>query len=482
MAYNLKGFVQFTKSIANTSNTISKFGELSTDTSTYSINKKIYVDNIPSYYSLTTFISKLNTLEGEVPTSIRNLIYNITDWIIELQSSNNRYENREGLIIALSNKYSSNISNIDLGNLDYDETNKLLPTWISYTQLNLLDFGLTENNIKIWYSNNSFINEYDECDIVVIPPVANLDNFFGDKYTVENRIASYIKSGDYIRNLSSCRGIQPESSISVETLLWSDPNDPTKTIETQWVLIVYGKINDKEDYAKKSIKEYLKNNSNRTVIEWNNIFIELSKSTLFYILPRWNNYSITEKTLQVGIHNPIINLNKELSYVKLLNIPVTNKHIEDNLYSLPIQYRSMNLLAISGMDNRNNLFNISTILHDLINIPTSDIQYSVMSTNTQSWIFNITKSLHLAETITNTTILPDGYRKVFVNSLLFISFKLDNINYLVLSKKTSPNYSPKTIPIFDLLNEYNLSYLTPKYEDIPITSDLVNLYTSIVNG
>lgn len=441
MAYRLKGFVQLAGSVYSTPNSIAAFGEISTQSLTYSKNKKVYVNsNISNSTNLIAFLSQDTSGSVDVPGVIKDQVFSITEWIFTTQTSNNAYTQKEAFLNAFTNQFNINLSGVNCGELVQDTSGTYFPEWIGFTKLgisNTLPYG--ENEIKIWYADSSFRTQYDENEIVVIPPVKDLNDFFTNKETLENRI-NYHRQNNFLSDIQMEKDIYPESSIVSEKYVWIDPTNNNNRLDIPWTVLIYGRINDKEDHIKIAIKNYIENNSNRLENEWVRLFPDIYKNTEFILIPRWNNYAIKERQLQTGQHSPIINLHKEINFIKTIFPSYSDSFIQTNLFSVPIQYRSLILLTIGGSENRDNLYNILNIVPDYLNTPTTSILFDLMNKSTKELVLKITEAVIAAEKITSFDSAPIGMRKILRNNILFVSFKVNGIEFMVSTKATTPNY------------------------------------------
>lgn len=444
MSYILKGFVSFTKTISLTQATIASIGELSSKSQTYSRTKKLLVNSsTAASYALTSFISKENDIEVNVPSSISSNIFTLTEWIANNQSSNSAASTSGNLITQITAAFPTQYTNISCGELILSPDGFHIPSWVKFTILNLTG-NLTSNTIKIWYSNSKFELEYDEFEAIVIPPVENLENLFTTKSNLESLIKNF-NDNLYPNKINLATNNNPYTTLAVENFTWKQPAVPTNTVSTRWTLVIYGNLSNTVDAIKVIIREYIANNSSRPESDWRAILPDLYINTEFYIIPKWINISITQQT--GSQYSPYVNFKKETNYVKTkLNLGFADTHIENYLESFPIQYKSLECLTVPGNENRDNLFSLYQVYSDFINVPTSDPLFSQMSTNTRLWINKLIYAINLAEIFTtNDTIDLNnqnyiGFKKFFKGNILYISFRINGIDFHIATKANTPNY------------------------------------------
>lgn len=445
MSYRLKGFVELTSETMSSSNEIAPYGELSTLSLTYAKNKRLYVKSTNPAGRLVAFLTKDSTGVIDVPETIRTKLFQVTDWIVSNQNGSNKATTKASFLTKLTQQFSSSITSIACGDLVTKGTGANtvhFPGWISFSQTGITSTAsYSTNEIKIWYSDSKFKSEYDEHEIVIIPPLTDINGLFGNKATVEAALDLY-KDNNLIPNIQTARAQCPETKIVSERYLWKDSTTVTQEeLNISWVALIYGRLNSDEDSIKLAIKAYIASKSNRSVANWTALLPDIYRTTEFFFLPRWRNYAIPDRELQAGQFSTIARVKKELDYAKTALSTIAGSHIDANLSIMPFQYKSICALVVGGVSNRNNLFSIEQVMSDYLNVPSTDVSFDLQSPNTKSWINSMIIALRAAETIGANDSPPQGMRLVTNNSVLYVSFKLDNINYLVATKATTPNYA-----------------------------------------
>lgn len=441
MSYSLKCFMQLSASLLNTPNTIAPFGEISNQSLTYSREQKVYINNDPTTMILRAFYTKSSDATVEIPEVIKNKVFEITQWIKQIQYSINAYNTKTAFLSALTNQFGNDITGINCGDLVSNQEGIYFPSWIGYVQLGIANTNFySDNLIKIWFSDQRFRIEYDENEIVVIPPVSNLETLFSSKTSVETALINF-RNNELINQINLAQNNSPATIISNETYLWKDPSNPDNSLNTIWTVVIYGQMDGNSDYIKDAIRNYISDNSTRNENDWRALIPDIYLSTEFYIFPRWLNMAISERELQVGQYSPIVNLKRELNYLKSFMSNLTSTHIETFLAVIPFQFKSVTCLVIPGMENRDNVFNIKDVFPDYLNVPTTELLFELQNTKTKEWVILMGYALVAAETVGTFDSVPLGMRKVFRNNILYVAFKYDNIEYLISTKETTPGYT-----------------------------------------
>jgi hypothetical protein len=321
------------------------------------------------------------------------------------------------------------------GDLVTATNGKSYPTYIKFKSSEYVAF---DNQNTLWFSNTAFETEYPEYTITVVPPLAALDTFFSAYSSVVNQLnaLSYTKRLEMIQK---ARADHPETVITSEDFLFYNPNNAAAYISTPWTFLINGPRGNDPDAIKQALITYLQANSTRELGAWKGIFPDIFKSTEFLIIPKWNQYSIKEMTMQQGIYSPIITLSSEIAYAKsVIKTDYTPEWINSSLMVMSHPYKSLMLLVIGGPDNKTTKRTISDIFPDLISVSSTSNDFSRMTTYTMEFLDKLAEMMVIAESMTNSTSIPNTYKTSVRDGVTYLTLNYDGVNFYVASKKTTP--------------------------------------------
>lgn len=437
--YNLKGFVGIDALLGSDPSNVPAVGELSTQSRTYATGVGEYVDSNKLGYTLYAFKSATASGEVTVPPTLLTQVIAIIDWVYTIQRSQAAATTPIGLTNALVGQFGSQATSFGCGSLVTSGSNKFpeYVTWINPTVVT--NDPATGGQVKIWLADNSFQNQYDEHEIIVVPPVRNIDLFLSGATSVSTAL-SLLTYGDQVNAVQTARGKYPPTIIVARTFDYIDPTRASNRIPTNWTLLIYGQSGNNIDNIKAAIQAYITANSQYAAASWRPLLPDLYTATEFYLIPRWNNIAIPAMTLQSGAYSSIVFPNKEVSYVKSIFSSVGSSFIETNLAIIPSNYKSLELLAIGDAGNQSSEVSLADLFPDLINLPSTDTLFNMMSANTRAWISKIEQMIVVAETVTADSALPAGMSRAVRNNILYVVQEHNGINYLVSSKGSTPAY------------------------------------------
>lgn len=439
--YQLKAFVSIETLIANDAGVISPVGELSSFSQTYTKERGVY--NLDAYPLLTLHAFKsayTDTGFAKVPSLVQHAVLALSDWMLTTQMLPGSVQTRTAFLTLLIEQFSATATSLNCGEMVLLEGDVWFPEWISWQQTDLPSAQPASTNaLMVWFSDASFRQQYNEYEIVVVPPLLPLDRFFAGASAVRADLSARLLPA-ILSDIQTARNFIPESVMSGESFDYVDPTNPTNRVSTSWTLLIYGKSGDNLDAVREAIQAYIAANSTHSVTEWKLIFPDIYKTTEFLIYPRWHNYAIPDRMLQAGIYSPVVSLKKEVDYLKAVLPLIEPTHIETHAAVLPCTYKSLALLLLAGPDNRNGKFAITLVYPDIINVPTSDTLFEAMAESTQEWVLQMERMVIAAESMTTYSDPPDGFRKVLRAGVLYVTAKINNIAYLVASKASTPAY------------------------------------------
>lgn len=428
----IKGFVSIAQFISNTPGTTAALGDLSTWSKTYSREVGEYQDNTLPGYKLYTF-RNLDTATG-VPFELTNVqvneILDVVRQAIVYTNGKIRPYDPVDFQNTLSALLFSKISNLNFGEF-VDNGTIALPAWISWNSLQA-----NHSFVKVWLSDSAFADQFDDYEIVVVPPLDILDNFFNGYSIVVNELAS-LSTSQMADKIHTAKNNQPETVLRIPTFEFINPlNSAQKTI-TNWPVLIYGKAGDNVDAIKEALTNYVLANSSRTEDQWRPIIPSLFAHTEFIFLPRWDKYSIPNLTQLAGLYSSVVNPAECIAFARD-NIPFYDSSwVEANISILPYDYKCIALLCINGQNNVQGSTQLSELFPDYIPVPSTNLDFSRMQINTREWVLLMGELLIAAETADEFSTVPSSLRRIKRNGVLFISALYENVNYLVAARSNS---------------------------------------------
>lgn len=427
MSQTVKSFVTVGSLIDNNVESNSMLGELTTLSRTYSKDIWEYQQDLYPGYKCIVFKSVNNTtaLPEQLSITLVAEIFSIVKYCVVKSLDLIQPYNIPSYTNDVSVNFDSISNNMLFG--DFVSNGPIsLPEWISWNTI-------TGDTIKVWLSDVSFQDLYDDFEIVIVPPVSDLEMFFNSYAATVTAINNRSES-ELIVAIQTAINSYPPTVIRSNNIGYVNPVNPTQITPVNWSSLIYGKAGDNLDSIKDKIIDYLLTNSERTVAEWKTVFPELFERTEFYIYPRWDKYSILNNTPGSSLYRSILKPTDNISFItsNVNFLPI--EHLKANLTAFPYDYKALMLLAFGNETNVVGKRNLEDIFTDYIPVNTLSVDFNRMSLYTKSWMTVLEKGLIIAETANQFTTLPNPYRRVIKNNVLYISVVYENVSYLIAAK------------------------------------------------
>jgi hypothetical protein len=428
---NLRCFVEIQSLINQNPSTVSQLGELSALSLSYSTTISESFSSSLTGFRLVSFncVNPGNSAQVPVPQYITDLSINLVSQALAYSASHQLPFVAQNFIDTLTANNSNIATNIQIGSFITETGVVTLPEWISYT------YAPDGSQIKIWLCDQSFQQEYDLYQIVVVPPITPIDTFFQTIGVVQNAVSAVTPSM-YIAAIQAAKGIYPETALEAYTFNYYSPIVGNTPIPTTWTAIIYGQAGNNIDSVKAAIQAYIANNTSNTIANWQAIFPDIYKQTEFIIIPRWDKYAIPQATTISGLYSSMTNPQTDINFAvsKVPFYPAS--FVQQNITVMTHYYKYITLLVVNGQNNVAGSTNIEAIFPDYIPQSSNSLDFNRMTPATQQWSNLLEQMLMIAETMTDLSAIPTGFRRVYRNNVLFLASTLNNIDYLMAVKST----------------------------------------------
>lgn len=429
--YSINGFGEIVALSNNTSNATATFGELSPRASTFSREKSLFGNAQSGDVTFVGFSCFNNTTSTTVPSTIGNEILQVLNWLYNEAKNGDVPNDQSQLVTKLTNEYGF-LSNFSVGAI-VTTIDVTLPEWIYFKNTTAL--GGNTYEVKVWFSNNAFEGQYTNYEIIVIPPVTNVDNLFNTYGTVGNYLAARTQN-DLVNLIQTASGNKPYTLVTNETFTWVSSINANMTLDTNWVFIVYGPGGANLDAQKEAAKNYILENTTHSEVEWKTLIPSLFVSTEYIVTPHWNRYAIPNQTVQGGLYSSNFGPSTILDYANLTKGDYPTGHVNANARGGVFTYKTIAFSIVGNIDNINEDFDFTDKFRDYIPVPSTSLDFGRMSLKTQQWSLLMNEMLPIAEAMTPSSNLPISMSRKMRDGKMYLGKSLDGVLYLMVSKQS----------------------------------------------
>jgi len=432
--YSSKSFCNIDVFLSNTPGQNSSVGELTTYANTFSRELGIYQDQSRPGYTLFNFVSETDVDNSKLAMDFQlvNQSIALSHFIVNKANTTSGEIYADELLNELMTWGSTNdATNIQVGQMR-NHNGKWMPDWVKWRSNHVVE----DNENTVWYAIEAFVTQYSDYEIVVVPPVDNLDVFFTSGSNVDN-VVSAITVPQTMDRIQLYKGGNPETIIRSDDYNYVDPLNSAHRVKVNWPILIYGPAGNNIDAIKDAMAAYILANSSHTRQEWTAIFPDIFRRTEFILAPHWHKMAIPNMTLQQGIYSPVVRPQDALSLMISVAVDYSQEHINENVEILGHPYRSLKISTVGSPENRDALYRLSQVFPDYIDVSTGSIDFNRMDPVTQAWVLTISEMIIVAETMNEYTTMPAGMMKMKRGQLLYVVKTYANIQFLVLSKRST---------------------------------------------
>lgn len=431
--YKLKAFGVIATLIDNTRAVVAPIGELSPRAMTYAREKEYLNSAAAPGHTLVVFSSKRDDAIEQTDPVLANKILLINKWAYERALAGDFTPATESFRTNFIQQFGNEYSIWAIGAMVEAQPNIWMPSVIE-----IRDIVNDELQYRIWYSTEVFEQQFDEYQIEVVPPVADLDVFFEGSAAVKVALAAQTHDLTMER-VQAIKEEYPETFIRGEMFEWFDPLNPADKslrIPTYWTPVIYGIAGLNVDSIKEALRDYILENSTHTKDEWAEIFPEIFTSTEYIFVPIWGKYSIENRELEAGLYSSTVPITEALATLKnfVRGEYYTDEFVESVAEVFGAAFKAITITVTGGPKNRDGIDTFTERYPDYINVDTLSLDFSRMSPETRRFVLALIEMLGIAEEMTPDSAVPVKFTRLVRDGVLYVAYTLDRFQLIVLSK------------------------------------------------
>lgn len=426
-----KGFAHQGYLVDNAMHAVNPIGELSSMGSTYSRDKLLYTNTNYNGLTLVGFEYKLDGAPITMSLANQNTLFEIIDWIY----AQSRQGNFTGDRLDFQNKFviqfGSRLEYKNSGLMARYQNDKYCPEFIEIAPSG----AAALISWKVWFSDEAFRNQCDVSEILVIPPVDDLDSLFDTYVSVKDLITPPDIQG-LNNKANGIKGEYPYTALRTWDFEWVDRGNSSNRITMYWLTVHYGEAGNNLDSVKEALRNYILANSIHSREEWAKIAPDIFTSTEFIFIPAFQNVAVPNRTRQTGLYSPTITpaVANQMAALFSKGTGYTVPHITGHTEITSSLFRSVALTVVGGPENLYGIKKFSQRYPDYANLQTTHVDFGYMGEGTRQFVMLITQLIALADSTTPSTSIPRGFNRITRDGVVYVSATLDRFLYLVVTK------------------------------------------------
>lgn len=427
----VKGFVIINDLINNDKNALSPVGEMSSHARSYSPDNREY--STSTYPNLR--IALMSTLDDNgdqitIDAEVGNVLLNLIDYIDTKARNGELTSNNAVLNEFINTDYPSIAVGLFVsGAMVSNDNGQYYPSYINWTA--------NGTTFTLWFSNNTFLRQYDEFTLIPIAPVEELNDLHRPYTEISDILVN-----DPTRMLTLANDISgdaPYTALTPYQVTWNDKHSDTTMVLT-WYVVQYGIAGDNPDAIVDAIAKSILENSDYDSVEWYDVFPTLFRPTEFIIVPMWHRVAIEEQTGLAGTYSPTVNYQEAMnvSLPALKNYPL--EHVDANIVVSHAAYKTLAFTAIGEIGNSDGIFSFNEKFTDYTAVSAQETDFNRLSPETQDWVILFHRMLNAAETVNEFTQLDSDISRITRDGVDFLIATYKDVNYLIVQKQSFEEY------------------------------------------
>jgi len=434
--YRLKAFGAFPPISNNSKDEVNRLGELTPYSESFALDRGIFKDTSRPSSLLITFsslneISSVESVYADVPPGVSSLVLDMMETLFTRSVAGDFDDQEIPVKEFILSQWQGQVQNVIVNTMVSDGT-LWLPSSIIFEGTSTT----SPFQVQIWFSDQSFRNEYDLYTIKVVGPIDDIDRFFDDATTVQKIVSEEMTLMDQFSRANVIVGDKLPTIIEPTEFEWVDPTNAQRKIVVPWTCVIYGEAGRNIDAIRDAIGKWIIEHSKYPESEWQKLFPDIFGSTEFIFIPTFNHIAIPDDAVNSGVYSPINNDAQRLVMAKkfIRGAGYTEAYINANINTMQSTYKSVQMSVIGGYRNRDGVNQIGDRFKDYIAVSTAGIDFKRMSDSTIKFAMALSKMLEIAETMTAISAVPRGYMRLIREGVLYVTATFERTSLIVVSR------------------------------------------------
>jgi len=429
MSLRIKGFARLFNFTNNEIGEDCTFGEVNDYMMTFSKNIGQYSSSNYPNVELLTF-SALNDTNQEslVDDTTKEYLLKVIDIISQGVLSKSIGNNVQSVKTLLLTSLGNEFQLLSIGKIiNYGDY--YCPTYIDFKYL-----GSDLTTTMLWFGQDAFIQQYEDYEHIVVPGISEIDKLFGDAGDVKQALDAITP---LLMNEKEREAIgqRPETStVSHQYMVYG--LDKKQIGFTYFSIVIYGQYGINTDLERETLIDYILKHSNHTREEWEIVLPDLFVKTEFRLFPTWNKTGLPNNGVSGAMYRSAIKINDAKKILSKYCSDFSDAHLNKYGCINTGSYKSIMIVSVGHPDNRHKIYSLDEQWPYYGNIRTTSEDYGRYDEDTKKFLDALLTMFNIAENMDSMVTLPRNFTKIKRDDLVYVSHTLNNIQYIMLSKKS----------------------------------------------
>lgn len=421
----------------NNNNAVSAIGEMSGRARTFTIDPDVYSVTGSSEVVLYNFSALKDKQPIKLPQALAERQINISDWLYQKATDGVLTSNRFDCLALLKATFTNAVRFISVGEM-VSNGDIWMPSVIygEHIVTTSTDPVVTDNQaFTLWFADAYFQDQYPTAVYLIVHPLplSDIDSLYELNYQQLGKLLEEQTPDIIVERENELSNNAPYTTRKVLGFKIYDLINTPSYVMAYWRVLVRGNYN--EDSVLEQIRNEILANSKYTEAEWGEKAPDIFNPNEMYGIIRFDRLGLYNKTDNTSTYSPILDFETESKYIDEYLAPfMPADHVIKSTQSVPSLYKSMQYTMTAKENNRDGFQKMSDILPDYQLIPSDDSDFGLMSKGTRDYLLGIENLLAAAAVVTEFSIPPVGITTVKRFNKLWVTKKITDVRYLILTK------------------------------------------------
>lgn len=429
MSLRIKGFARLFNFTNNEIGEDCTFGEVNDYMMTFSKNIGQYSSSNYPNVELLTFSALNDTNKESLVDDITKeyllkVIDIISQGVLSKTIGNNVQSVKTLLVTSLGNEFQL----LSIGKIiNYGDY--YCPTYIDFKYL-----GTDLTTTMLWFGQDAFIQQYEDYEHIVVSGISEIDKMFGDAGDVKKALDAITP---LVMNEKEREAIgqRPETStVSHQYMVYG--LDKKQIGFTYFSIVIYGQYGINTDLERETLIDYILKHSNHTREEWEIVLPDLFVKTEFRLFPTWDKTGLPNNGVSGAMYRSAVKINDAKKILSKYCSDFSDSHLNKYGCINTGSYKSIMIVSVGHPDNRHKIYSLDEQWPYYGNIRTTSEDYGRYDEDTKKFLDALLTMFNIAENMDSMVTLPRNFTKIKRDDLVYVSHTLNNIQYIMLSKKS----------------------------------------------
>lgn len=368
-----------------------------------------------------------DTVNSAIDSSHLSDLFNIFQWLFNEANGGVLTANEEVVNNELASRFGSASVELEVDTMITDVSGNILPNKLTIRYTVDDDIFLYE----FWLNSSNIDNEYTQYDVVILPPVDEVDYLVDDKATVLALINSRTIN-DYNTSINNIAKESPYTAVVSLQTQWVNRNNPTETLQINFTCVCFGPVEDNTSLLRIALRDYVEANTQFADTVWEVVLPEIFTATTFLMVPSWDK--VSNGVGESSIYNPILSTKQISDVFKNSFTGYDTTHVDENFEVLPCMWQSLSIGVCGAPKNEDEYKSISFSLDDYILTDPNGNDFIRLNPTTRDFILKLNNTLPYAQSYTVNDPLPGTVEAEVIDGFNFLVFTSYNIKCKIMSK------------------------------------------------